>query len=57
MTVRLMAAEEALGQERREHAVTRERLHQMAGELESLPLLQAQVSHESHDHCVSVKLR
>ena len=44
MTVRLMAAEEELAQERRDHAGTRERLHQAALELESLPLLQAQVS-------------
>ena len=43
MTVRLMAAEEELGQERREHSRTRERLHQLAAELETLPLLQAQV--------------
>ena len=38
-----MAAEEELGQERREHSRTRERLHQLAAELETLPLLQAQV--------------
>ena len=44
MTVRLMAAEEELAQERRDHAGTRERLHHAALELESLPLLQAQVS-------------
>ena len=43
MTVRLMAAEEELERERRGHATTRERLHQAALELESLPLLQAQV--------------
>jgi len=43
MTVRLMAAEEELERERRQHAGTRERLHQMALDLESLPLLQAQV--------------
>ena len=46
MTVRLMAAEEELAQERRDHAGTRERLHHAAMELESLPLLQAQVSAE-----------
>ena len=43
MTVRLMAAEEELDKERREHSRTRERLHQLAAELETLPLLQAQV--------------
>ena len=43
MTVRLMAAEEELERERRGHAATRERLHQAAMDLESLPLLQAQV--------------
>ena len=43
MTVRLMAAEEELDRERREHSTTRERLHQLAAELETLPLLQAQV--------------
>merc|ERR1719350_544416 len=43
MTVRLMAAEEELERERRGHATTKERLHQLAAELETLPLLQAQV--------------
>ncbi len=49
MTVRLMAAEEELAQERRDHASTRERLHHAALELESLPLLQAQVSSVTED--------
>ena len=43
MTVRLMQAEEELGHERREHQKTRERLEATSLELESLPLLQAQV--------------
>ena len=43
MTVRLMQLEEELGQERREHQRTRDKLSAAALDLEALPLLQAQV--------------
>ena len=43
MTVRLMQIEEELSEERREHRVTREKLTTATQELESLPVLQAQV--------------
>jgi len=43
MTARLMQAEEALAQERRDNHQSKERLAQAALDLEALPLLQAQV--------------
>eukprot|EP00092_Neocalanus_flemingeri_P069665 GFUD01085424.1.p1 GENE.GFUD01085424.1~~GFUD01085424.1.p1 ORF type:complete len:522 (-),score=156.51 GFUD01085424.1:228-1793(-) len=43
MTARLMQAEEALAQERQDNQQTREKLAQVALDLEALPLLQAQV--------------
>ena len=49
MTVRLMQAEEELQQERRDHQRTRERLVAASQDLESLPLLQAQVNSK---HCI-----
>ena len=43
MTVRLMAAEEELGRERREHGRTREQLSAAATQLDQLALLEAQL--------------
>ena len=43
MTARLMQAEESLQRERLEHLAARERLAQVALDIEALPLLQAQV--------------
>ena len=43
MTVRLMAAEEELGRERREHGRTREQLAGAATQLDQLALLEAQL--------------
>ena len=49
MTVRLMQAEEELQQERRDHQRTRERLVAVSQDLESLPLLQAQVNSDQYN--------